>query len=285
MIELSIPQAGEEAKNAKDLVFSILKEKQPLSAIEIVKIIRKQHNIGLTYQAVKKAIGDLTHKKVLMKEGKKYSISKDWLVNLKTTIDRLLTTHETEKETKIFENKMAKEQYAVYTFNNLIDCDNFWDDLLFYLADNIKEQENHSFLVHSHYSWWFLINFGQETKLHQYLIKNKFNTRFLIIGNNPLNKWARNLYKSIGVKSRIVEDKKVNEAMTLNVLGDTVIQTYYPKVIIEMLRDIYKNYKKTQDIPLKVITKLANEPCEIKLNVFKNREIADSLRSTYLKKF
>jgi len=221
----------------------------------------------------------------LVKEKKKYSINKEWLINLKTTTDKLLTNYEKKQEVKTFDAKMATEQYATYTFTNLIDCDNFWDELLFYLAEHIKNDEHHSFLVHSHYNWWFLINLGQETKLHSYLVKKKFNTHFLIIGNSSPNRWARDLYKSIGVKSRIIEDKKVDEAMTLNVIGDTVIQTYYPKVIIEMLREIYENYVKTQDIPLKVITKLANEPCEIKLNVFKNREIADSLREKYLKKF
>jgi hypothetical protein len=285
MIELSIPQAGEETKNAKDLVFSILSDKQPLSTIEIFNTIKTYYTISLTYQAVKKAIDNLLDKKVLIKKGKKYSINKEWLIDLKRNVDKLLTTYQKKQHVKTFSADLATQQYAVYTFTNLIDCDNFWDDLLFYLADHIKEDEPHSFLVHSHYNWWFLINLGQETKLHKYLIKNKFNTHFLIIGDNPLNKWAKDLYKGVGVKAKIVEDKEVEEAMTLNVIGDTVIQTYYPKEIIKILRNIYKNYKKTQDIPLKVITELANKQCEIKLNVFKNREIANSLREKYLKKF
>jgi len=285
MIELSIPQAGEETKNAKDLVFSILSKNQPLSTIELTNIIRKQYNVGLTYQAIKKAIDLLLSKKVLVKTKKKYRIDKDWLMNLKVNVDKLLTTYEKKRKVKTFSSNMATEQYAVYTFTNLIDCDNFWDDLLFYLAEHIKYDEHHSFLVHSHYNWWFLINFGQETKLHKYLIKNNFNTHFLIIGNNPLNQWALDLYKSIKVKSKIIEDKQVDETMTLNVMGDTVIQTYYPPEIINLLRKIYSKYKKTQDIPLKVITELANKHCEIKLNVFKNREIANSLREKYLKKF
>jgi hypothetical protein len=285
MIELSIPQAGEETKNAKDLIFSILSEEQPLSTIELHNIIKGRYNVGITYHAVKKGIDSLLSKDVLIKKKKKYMINKSWLIDLKRTTDKLLTQYENKKKVKTFSADMATKQYAVYTFTNLIDCDNFWDDLLFYLADHVTEEEHHSFLVHTHYNWWYLINFGQETKLHSYLIKNNFNTHFLIIGNNSLNQWAKDLYLNMGVISKIIEDKKVDESMTLNVMGDTVIQTYYPKVIIEMLREIYKKYKKTQDIPLKVITELANKPCEIKLNVFKNREIANSLREKYLKKF
>jgi len=285
MIELIIPQAGEETKSAKDLVFSVLSHNQPLSTIEITNIIKKQFHLGLTYQAIKKGIDSLLSKKVLVKEKKKYSINKDWLIQLKNATDKLLTRYEKKKRVKNFTTDMTTEQYAVYSFTNLIDCDNFWDDLLFHLAEKIKKDENHSFLVHSHYNWWFIINFGQETKLHQYLIKNKFNTHFLIIGSNPLNIWAKELYESLGVKTKIIEGKEFQENLTLNIIGDTVIQTYYPKIIIEMLREMYQKYRKTQDIPIKVITELANKSCEIKLNVFKNREIANSLREKYTKKF
>ncbi|MBR9702528.1 hypothetical protein GOV10_00695 [Candidatus Woesearchaeota archaeon] len=285
MIELSIPQAGEETKQAKDLVFSILSERQPLSVIQLSNIIKGQYNVSLTYHAVMKAVDSLLSKGVLLKEQKKYRISKEWLVSLKTTVDRLLTTYDKKKEVRTFSADMANEQYAAYTFNNLIDCDNFWDDLLFYLTKHIKNEEHHSFTVHSHYNWWFLINFGQETKLHTHLVEKGFDTHFLIIGNNDLNQWAKKLYESMKVTAKIIEDKHVDETMTLNIIGDTVIQAKYPPDLIKMLRRIYNNYKKTQDIPLKVITELANKPCEIKLVVFKNREIANSLREKYRKKF
>lgn len=285
MIEISIPQAGEETKQAKDLVFSILSKKQPLSIIEIHNIIKKNYTISLTYHAVKKGIDTLLKKEILVKEKKKYHINKTWLIEHKRQIDKLLTQYEKDKDIKSFDKNRAGEQYATYTFSNLIDCDQFWDDLLFYLAKHIKKDEEHEFLVHTHYNWWYLINYGQETKLHKYMIKHKFNTHFLIIGNSPLNKWAKKIYESIGVNSKIIEDKKFNNKMTLNILGDVIIQTFYPKEIMKLLKEIYSNYNNTQEIPLKKITELANKTCDIKLNVFKNREIANSLREKYLKYF
>mgnify|MGYP001612386715 CR=1 FL=1 len=46
MLHLTIPQIGEETKNTKDLVFTILSSEQPLSIIQIYnKILTLQLNL------------------------------------------------------------------------------------------------------------------------------------------------------------------------------------------------------------------------------------------------
>lgn len=285
MIELSIPQAGEETKNSKDLVFSILSEQQPLTAIAIVNIIHKQYNVGLTYQAVKKAIDDLVAKGVLKRDGKEYRISKEWLFRLKSQVDRLLTLYEGGKTPAGFDAAEAKEAYAVYTFTNLFDLDNFWDDMLFHLTDSLSEKEHRSFLAHAHYGWWLLINLGRETRLFEHMIERNVECYNLFIGKWPLNLWAEDIYSGLGVRFRVIEDEGIEESVTLNVIGDTIIQVKYPEEILLKLRDFYAKYKSTQEMSLKEITQLAHEQCEIKFMVFKNPEIAQGLREKYMKYF
>jgi len=285
MIELTIPQTGEETKNAKDLVFSILSKKQPLSAIELHNIIRRTYNASLTYQAVSKAITKLVEKKVLLKEGKFYSISQTWLINVKVVIDKLLTTNKSTQEVRSFNVEIAHSDYAVYTFSNLLDLDNFWDDMLIYLTDNMQKEEHQSFLAHAHYGWWLLINLGRETKLFAYMIKKGLTCYNLFIGKYPLNLWAEKIYKDMGVIFKVIEDPSIDESITLNVIGDTVIQVHYPKKILNKLSTFYKKYKNTQEMSLREISELAHEQCDLKFIVFKNREIAQSLRDKYIKKF
>ena len=74
MIELSIPQKGEETRNVKDLVFTILTEEKNLSLIELTNRIQRNYNISVTYQAVRKAVDKLNQQGVLEKIGKKYKI-------------------------------------------------------------------------------------------------------------------------------------------------------------------------------------------------------------------
>ena len=286
MIELSIPQAGEETKTGKDIVFSILTQQQPLSAIEIVRIARREYRVGLTYQAIKKAIDTLLHQRVLTKEGKTYRINKHWLMNVKQTVDKLLTSYDSGKQIKGFTTDFAKDQYAVYTLTNLFDLDNFWDDILIYLSEHLQSTEHRSFVAQVHYTWWLLINLGKETRLFEGFIKDNIPCFNSVLCNVPLNKLAQKSYKEMRVHFKLgLEKTKDKEMVDVNVVGDTVIQVHYPQEIVERLAEFYRKYRTTEEMSLKEITKIVHTPCEIKFTVFKNREIAQNLRENYLKKF
>jgi hypothetical protein len=285
MIELSIPQAGEDTKNAKDLVFSILSSKQPLTMIEIVNIIHKQYNVSLTYQAVKKAIDNLIQKKVLVKNGKHLKINKEWLINLKIQIDNMIAKYETGKVVSNYKAETLDHESSVYTFSTLIDLDNFWNDILMYLADNLKEDETKIFITISHYPWWLLINLGKETKTFDYYNKKGIKCYTIHHTDYPLTLWGKKIYADVGMDFAIFKDSKAKEWVNMNVIGDTIIQITYSKDIIEKVKEIYKKYGSLDSIGMQEIAKLAYIQCEAKFNVFKNPEIAQSLRERYLKLF
>lgn len=269
----------------KDLVFSILTARQPLSTIEIVNIIHKQYNISLTYQAVKKAIDSLIIKKVIKKDGKFLSISKEWLINLKTNIDKLLTNYETGIVAHSFKAEILDKESSVYTFTNLIDLDNFWDDMLVHLEDCLKEDEPKIFITANHYPWFMLINLGKETKTFSYMHKKGIQNYTLHPSKAPLTKWGKHIYEEVGFKFKIIEDKNAKDSVNLNVIGDTVIQVTYSENIMKKIRDIYKKYKSINEIGMQEIARLANYPCELRFTVFKNPSIAESLRTKYLAYF
>lgn len=285
MIELSIPQAGEETRNSKDLVFSVLSARQPLSAIEIANTIHKQYHVGLTYQAIKKAIDSLLKKDVLVKEGKRYRINKAWLFELKGMVDKLLTTYESGKTVHPFKEEIVKEQYAMYSFSSLLELDNFWDDMLIYLADHLKPDEPKRFFSRTHYSWWLLINLGKEIKLFEHLQAKGLSCHLIVVGDVPLNRWAEKIYQGKYGQCRVIEDNTMDETVSLNVIGNTVIQVKYPKELIQKLRAFYSKYKNVQEMSVKEITEIAHSTGDIKFNIFKNAEIAQSLYTQYLKMF
>jgi len=157
--------------------------------------------------------------------------------------------------------------------------------MLIHITDNMKKEEDHSFLAHAHYGWWLLINLGRETKVFRHMIKKGLVCYNLFIGRYPLNLWAEKIYKDMGVIFKVVEDDTIEKSISLNVIGDTIIQVQYPKEILNKLSKFYKKYKNTQEMSLREISELAHEPCDLKFIVFKNREIAQSLRDKYIKKF
>lgn len=285
MIELTIPQPGEESKNAKDLIFSVLVAEHPLSAMQIFRIIHKRYNVALTYPAIKKAIASLVNKKVLVKEKMLYKINKEWLFNVKATVDDLITSYESGIKPSLPSIETVKDEYAVYTFTNLLDLDNFWDDLLIHKSDNLNSTENRTYFAYIHYAWFLLINLGKETKLFQHLLKKKINCKILFIGKSPINLWAKKIYGDLGIKFKLIDKKSLDNTLAFNVIGDTVIQVKYSEELIRKFQHLYEKYDSIEKISPKEITELAHEKFEIKLNVFKNPEIAQSLQEKYEKYF
>ncbi|MBW2968364.1 hypothetical protein KY362_07830 [Candidatus Woesearchaeota archaeon] len=283
MLELIIPQPGQEARCVKDLVFTILSHERPLSIIELSNKIKKGYNIGITYQAVRKAVDNLHKQDVLTKTGKKYSVNKAWVLRLKSFFDGLLTTYENQTPIRIFSAELAKEDYAVYTFNSLLDLDNFWGDIQMYWADH--EKENKTFFSYTHYHWWLLINLGRETKIFEHFREKKVKSYTIFRNKSPLNLWAKRVYADLGVKNVIKEIDTDDSIVDINILGDTVIQVKYPKRIMDKVKLFFKKYRNVQEMSLREITQLAHEPCDIKFIMFKNPTIARDLRAAYVKHF
>ena len=283
MIELSIPQIDEESKNVKDLVFTILTQEQPLSIIELTNRVKKEYALGVTYQAVRKAVNTLQNQHVLTKNGKKYSLNKEWILKTKSFFDTLLTTYDGKTKIKLFSTEVAKEDYAVYTFNTLLDLDNFWGDIMLYWADH--EKENKEYLSITHYNWWMIINLGRETKLFDSFKKKRIKSSFLTPVDLPLNRWASNIYTQMGVKTKITPLKDESTFVDINIMGNMVIQVHYPQNILKKIKNFFEKYKNVQEVPLKEITRLAHEQGEIKFVLFKNKTIAKNLRDLYTKYF
>src|SRR3989344_6395321 len=283
MIELSIPQLGEEIKQAKDLVFSILTKEHPLSLIELSNRVRKEYNLQITYQAVRKAVDVLHRQGVLTKKEKKYDLNKEWILKTKTFFDKLLTTYETGKEVHAFTAELVKENYAVYSFRNLFELDNFWSDIMYYWADHLKPGENRKCLFYGHYVWWPIINLGSETKLYEYFKKKNINKKFIFLRDLPLNHWGASFYRTVHTETKVIEKKEVGEMVDVDILGDLVLQVKYPSTLSKKLRIFFEKYKSTKEMSMKEITKIAYESHDIKFIVFKNPAIAKNLRETYEK--
>ena len=52
MIEISIPQMGEDSRNLKDMVFTVLSHESSLSTMQIFNKILKTYRTNITYQGV-----------------------------------------------------------------------------------------------------------------------------------------------------------------------------------------------------------------------------------------
>lgn len=253
--------------------------------MQLTNRIHKSYNVSVTYQAVRKATESLQEQGVLEKEGKSYKLSKVWVRKTKAFFDNLLTTMEGNADVHFLSDAIKKEDYAVYTFHNLLDLDNFWGDVMRNWADELRKGDDNIFFSYYNYDFWFLINLGRETSLWKHLMHKGVKPYILVLRDLPLNAWGVQVYGDAGINVRLHTNHKIPDTMDCNVLGDLVLQVKYPDHLIKKLRSFYAKYKNTQEMSLREITELAHQPSEIKFILFKNPAIARDIKEKYLPLF
>src|SRR3989344_1381494 len=70
-------QKGKDS-DLKDLVFDILSKEYPLKIIQLTRFIRSRYGKNVTFQAVRKAVLNLTEDEILIRKGNNFTISKEW---------------------------------------------------------------------------------------------------------------------------------------------------------------------------------------------------------------
>lgn len=282
MIELSLPELGKESKSAKDLVINILLEESSLSLMQIYNTIKKNYNISITYQAVRKAVELLLEKDILKKNNKSYSLNKSWFIKLKYFVDKIVMSN-INTNPKQFKTAFTEKNYCVFTLNSLFELDNFWGNVLKYLVTNIKNEKRLSVNI-GVFAWWMIINLGRESNLYYYFAKQNIKTYFIFFNQNSINQYAKQIYESLGHNVFLINSKKINNCLAINTLGDTIIHVEYPKQIIKQIKKYFETYSiEKPNLPL--ITKIIHTKCKIQFAMFKNKEFADNFNEKYLKYF
>lgn len=279
MIDLAIPEIHGKKRTVKDHIFSILTQEKELTLRQLHNKIKKQHNVNTTYQGVRKAVDNLTKKEVLIKKDKTYSISKKWVLSLKSFFDDLLLNFENKTTSKKISADLSKGDYAVYTFDSLYTSSVFWGETISFWLNNLKAPEKCRYLSYAHYPWWLLFNLGSESNVMDKFKRSKIKSEFIFFSNHPLTKWAVKVYSQLGIKASIKKNKYSKEDVGINILEDYIIEIKYPKETIKIIKALFKKYKNTQEVSTQEITSLVHKKCDIKITIFKNREIANMMHN------
>lgn len=182
---------------------------------------------------------------------------------------------------------MFREQdYGEYHLSSLFELDNFWTDLLIYLADTVdSKQRKMPAYFYNNLGWWFLINYGSEVSLFQHYRKKRITCYFVYPAKNFVNTIAVRNYQSIGHKAVIVNQRPLPESMDMNVMGENIIQVFYPHKILEKLRTVAANYNSAKDVSIEELNELVSTKCDIRMVVLNNAEIARGYREQLGKYF
>jgi len=280
-LELVIPETDVKNRNTKDLVFSVLIEEESKTLTQLHREIKRRYGISVTFQAVIKAINSLLAHKVIIKEGKVYSLSKDWVFETRNFFDRVYT--ENFKVKKPMKRVELGKEITLYTVSNLLELDRLWNDLL--VTWTKKETEDKRNVWKGRHCWWLIPRLQEEDILHDLFAKHNIKTYNLLSKNTALDKITVNYYKSKKEFIKVSKNIKLDSNLNLSSFGEYLVKFEIPKEVSGKLEKIYKNTRNNKNLDLKRILDIFKENCEIEVTVMKNKFIANKIKDEVVSYF
>jgi hypothetical protein len=283
-LTLTLPQIGEKA-TSKDYVMTILGYDWPLSVKKIFNLIKKRHGHNVTYQAVFKAVGELSRDGVVEKKKEGYQLNLKWLKDLHSYTEVIETNYYTKDRLKLIEGiKDAKKEGSIniLTFETFFDVEKY----LYYLQKHyiLVSKGKEIVCVHHSHEWRPLFYLRAEYNWMRKLLSLGHKTYVLCAGNALIDKWCSDFYKSIGCNIKL----GVNCASTceLLVFGEMVIQVYLPSTLREEMDREFAKTKDMNSINLKELAEnIFEKKTDIKVIINSDKEIAEQIRKETVKQF
>src|SRR3989344_709034 len=209
-MEFYIPRIGDS--KVKDKIIELLIQESSLTLREICRDISKKNSV--TYQAVHKAIRELSDKRILAKENIKYKINRSWIEKL-----RKFTAQMEFDEKEIIE-KVEKIGLAQLTFNSQLSFGKF---LLSFVSRFQKKDERENLIINSKhiYNMWWLT----EIELLKFREWENFNLFILSDVDSEVDRWLAKVWEGIGTKVSFgAENCKTYDFITI---GDIILEIHW----------------------------------------------------------
>jgi hypothetical protein len=284
-VEIVTPRLGKIKKSTKDLVISTLVHEYPLSLAKLTNSIKKLYGAGVTFQGVRKAANQLVEEGVLVKEGKNYRLNKEWIRRMRDFVEKLESRYFTESG-RARDVESIGEDIKVYTFDNLIDLDEFWNRVIAKWFEEDKENKGKKYYTQqSGHTWYVLANLEEETDILEKIKKHKINFYTLVPGRTVLDQWCKKYYEEHGFYYTVNKKEKKNTSQYFAVYGDNIIQSDYPEELAKNIDALYEKAKDFESFEVTKLIKLLRKKSDVKITVMKNPVVAQQLRNYILSHF
>ena len=274
---------GEYKKQLNDLILITLAKEYPLKIGEICRILQNEFHITVSFQAVRKSLNILAERKILTINNKKYSIEKNYALELKRITDQIMKNYFSgHKDNKSLPTQKT-ETISTYEFEDIIKVDQFWAEIVLDWMQNLKEQDEHTVLFHGPHCWYIYGHLALEYNYLAELKSHNIKLYYLINGNTLIDQWAAKFYNNYA-EYKINNPPKEMKSV-IGVFGDFIIQYDYPEEIYSRMEEFYHKAKTLDTTELKKIAEILKQKTSIKVILMKNKILAEKIREEMLSKF
>lgn len=253
--------------SSRDAIVAILSQRFPLNAKQLSVLLRKQHGLSVSYQAVHKALKQLLGEGVLRKQKNNYQLSEAWIQKKKSEIGSI--------EAKYFQKApdfgLPQENLV---FNSMFEVDKFLIGSFVSIASNVRG-ELLLCLVWNHF--WIPLFLSKKEYSQLADFAHKVKTFDISRGNTPIDKWCAKFWKKQGWETKC--GLNVLTTADLAIFGDYTIQVFYPPEIARLVDKAYNETKNVSDLDVDYLFKQVFEKkARIPVIILKNADLAEQLR-------
>ncbi|MBT4604590.1 hypothetical protein HOC01_03045 [archaeon] len=275
---------GEATKTTHDLILLVLAKEYPLTIGQITKRIKVSFKVKITFQAIRKSLNILVGRKVLKVLGQNYQIDKNYVTELKRLSDQLMTNYYPGEDKT--QKSIPKEQvHSEFIFDNLIQADQYWSEVVLHWAYNLKEEDDHRFFFHGPHCWYVFGHLGLESEFLLKLNSLGVKSYYLIENDTLLDRWTKQFYEDHKVKYITKKNGSTEMKTALGVFGNSIIQYDYPEELNKSINNFYNSSKKVSSINLTKIAHALKFKVKLKLFVMKNNIIANKIKREIITNF
>jgi DNA-binding PadR family transcriptional regulator len=274
-LDAAVPRDRNE-RTTKDGIVYILSQNWPLSARKIYSSLKKNNNgRDVSYQAVHKTLKSLVDAGILEREGRDYRISGEWIEETGKFISDLKDRYSKGK-------KPVLDSESQFVFHTIYDVDKFMVEMEERLVDKTSKEKP---LVCLHWSHYWIPLFLEKQVYRKMKDMVKFVRYYCVVsGDTPVDRWCEEFWKKNNVNSVCgVGDTGVSDYM---VLGDMVMQIFYPKDIMKEMDDIFSSARSIHDIKMEnFFEQVFERKTTIPVTITGNPVLAEQLRNRILSHF
>ena len=282
---LGLAFIGRKPKNIKDLAVLLLIEEYPLKVKAIFNQLRQNYGVSATYQAVHKALLQLAEDGVVLRTKFGFIINREWIKKVEFFVALAKRNYQEQAEGYIHKIRNIQNQgdSTVITANSVyeaLQAQRFVRSLFREKFFDTPPERRPIRVTHLYHIDTFILHM---LDAHEGYLQNKyrFPHYYLVQGNSAVDEESAALvlnYPDLQKFEHFRLGIPLPRQCKLGVYDDLVLEVYYPKFILEAADKFYAqaSYLANFDT-INYFKEMIIKPARIKLILYKDRELADTI--------
>jgi predicted transcriptional regulator len=252
-------------KSTADYIIEILSENWPLTTKQIYNRLKRSYGVSVSYQAVHKQLKKMLEEKMITKNEKTFLLSYTYI--------KKLSSYSKKLESSL--RKESKDGSTVLVLDSLIDCGKFLINEFLSNKGKYPNPENKDSVCMWTHAWPIVGASPEEHETMKKIMKETTHWN-VCVHSTFLDKVTSNYVKKLGKK--VVLNKKFSMKPDTFVQGDFILQAHFPEDLEKEMHQLYTKIKSERDFDMKKMFDFGSKKYGVKIVIFKNQELADSLR-------